>query len=594
MPNESVTNSVFQALADVFTVSEQEGFFDILTQRLAEILAVEHVLIARVDEVQHIAIARSFYSLGEHRHDVHYSLAGTPCETINERAPCIYVAGVAEKFPSDKMLVDLGIESYLGFPIIDRNGEKLGLIAIMANKPLDNADLCREVLRIAGAQVGSELQRRTNERIVHDLAFKDPVTGGPNRPAFMQEIEAEIRKADATKLGLSLLVVNIRRFKEVNDTYSHSIGDELLAAVAQRLRSFLQDKDFVARFSSDEFGILLPESRQQDLPQAIENIKAAFHDTLTAGERPFNIDVRIGAAHYPSDSAMVGSLLQRASIALNHARTVSTQSRIYDISMSQELLNEQHMLERLKLALQEETLELYYQPQFDVRTGALCGAEALCRWNDEELGAISPIQFIHLAEERGLIHLLGDWVVRTAVAQLQEWLRDYEPFEGALSVNISARQFDDPFMANYLIDKVSDLPRGMFAVELTESIMMRNPQQGMQQLRRLHEAGFRIAVDDFGTGYSSLSYLTQFPISLLKIDRSFIQHMRPGNHQHSIVMTILAMANVLGLDTVAEGVETVEQEKLLKDMGCYCMQGFLRGKPTPAKEFAERWLNVKQ
>ncbi|EGN75031.1 diguanylate cyclase (GGDEF) domain-containing protein [Idiomarina sp. A28L] len=591
MPSNNVTNSVFQGLADVFTMSEQEEFFDILTQRLSVILCVEHVLIARVEEHGKTASVRSFFSNGQHSENINYPLAGTPCEKVSAREACVYPSKVAAAFPEDKMLVELGIESYLGFPIIDRKGNKLGLIAIMANTPIEDTELCREVLRITGAQIGSELQRRTNERRVQELAYTDPVTGAPNRTAFMQQIENEINKADANQEGLSLLVVNIRRFKEVNDTYSHGVGDALLAAVAERLREFLQEKDFVARFSSDEFGVLLPAVRPGLLPQAIENIKAAFHEPLLAGDRLFNVSVRIGAAHYPSDSTMPGSLLQRASIALNHARTVTTQSRIYDDSMSQELLNEQHMLERLKLALQEETLELYYQPQFDVRTGELCGAEALCRWNDAELGAVSPLQFIALAEDRGLIHLLGDWVVRTAVAQLKSWLRDYKTFQGTLSVNISARQFDDPFMANYLIDKVSELPRGIFAVELTESIMMRNPHQGMQQLKRLHDNGFIIAVDDFGTGYSSLSYLSQFPISVLKIDRSFIQYMQPGNHQHSIVVTILAMANALGLDTVAEGVETVEQERLLKDMGCYCMQGFLRGKPVPAEEFAKLWLS---
>lgn len=593
MPTENKTNSVFRALADVFTLSEHSRFFDILTQRLSEILAVEHVLICRIDEETQTAIARSFYSQGKHFSGVSYSLAGTPCETVSEHEACMYASDVASKFPDDEMLVELNIDSYFGFPILDREGNKLGLIAIMANKPFSDTELCREVMRIAGAQVAAELNRRNNEQRVHELAYTDPVTGAPNRTAFMQRIDTEIANADTTGEGLSLLIVNIRRFKEVNDAYSHGVGDALLAAVAKRLRDFVEDKDFIARFSSDEFGVLIPKMQQKSLPQAIEKIKAAFHEPITAAEQTFNVEVRLGAAHYPSDSTLLGSLLQRASIALNHARSVTTHSRIYDSSMSQQLLNEQHMLERLTLALTNETLELYYQPQFDARTGELCGAEALCRWNDEELGSVSPIEFIHLAEERGLIHALGDWVVRKAVDQIKEWLTKYERFEGTLSVNISARQFDDPFMANYLIDKVSELPRGIFSVELTESIMMRNPKHGMQQLKRLKDEGIVIAVDDFGTGYSSLSYLTQFPISLLKIDRSFIQYMQPGNHQHSIVMTIIAMAKALGLDTIAEGVETEEQELLLKEMGCFCMQGFLRGKPVPAEEFAQHWLRAK-
>ncbi|RUO22242.1 histidine kinase [Aliidiomarina iranensis] len=593
MISDSDKNAVFRALADVFTFSEDTDFFDILSQRLAEILSVQHVVISRVDGETQMAYAHSFFSNGQHIAGVEYSLSGTPCEQVSSQTACHYVTNAAHDFPDDQMLVDLQVDSYMGYPLLDRQGDKYGLIAIMADKPFLDADLCLEVLRISGAQVAAELHRRSNESRMHELAFTDPVTGIANRTAFMHRIDREKKHADEKGEGLCLLVVNIRRFKEINDAHSHYVGDLLLAAVAERLSNTLSEQDFIARFSSDEFGILMPCTAENELPEAIERVKLAFSEPLDTGERLFGVEVRIGAAHYPSTTPEVSTLLQRASIALNHARHIASHSRIYDSSMSQQLLDEQQMLERLKLAINEEKLSLYYQPQFDVRTGKLCGAEALCRWHDEELGNVPPMQFIQLAEERGLIYSLGNWVVREAITQLQDWLTHYDGFAGTLSVNISALQFEDPYMANYLIEKTSDLPKGVFALELTESIMMQNPQHGMKQLQRLQDSGIGIAVDDFGTGYSSLSYLTQFPISVLKIDRTFIQKMYPGNHQHAIVTTIIAMAEALGLDTVAEGVETPEQEATLKALGCFCMQGFLRGKPVPANEFAERWLQPK-
>lgn len=595
MHMEASTNEVFRALADTFSFSEQEHFFELICEQLAEILAVDHVLLARVKPDELVAKTIAFYSNGQHHGEIEYSLTGTPCATINEQNACLYNGGVAEQFPNDAMLADIGVESYIGFPLINRQGKKLGLIALMYNQTINNPELAIEVLRVTGSFLATEMQRREHEHKIADIAFTDLVSGLPNRISFIHRVDAAIEKAQLTQQTLSVLMINIRRFKEVNDTYNHAVGDALLKAVGQRLVEYVDIGSCVARFSSDEFGILLPQTNAAQLPQAIENVKSAFFEPVQVDSRNFSVQVVVGAANYSAlDRQQIAhgissdGLLQRASIALEHARTAATQSRIYDVSMSEALLTEQHMLERLQLAIANETLLLYYQPQFDIDTGKLRGAEALCRWYDEELGWVSPMQFIPLAEERGLIHELGDWVMRKAVHQLHDWLPNYH---GYLSVNISARQFDDPYMADYLIEQTRSLPKGRLVVELTESIMMGKSVQALRQFQRISDHGISIAVDDFGTGFSSLAYLTQFPISMLKIDRSFVQNLASGAHEYTIAATIIAMAKALNLSTVAEGVETAEQEVMLANLGCNRTQGFLRGKPVAAEEFAARWFN---
>lgn len=221
------------------------------------------------------------------------------------------------------------------------------------------------------------------------------------------------------------------------------------------------------------------------------------------------------------------------------------------------------------------------------------GAEALCRWTDERWGAVSPVEFIALAEERGLIRELGDWVVRTTTQQLREWLDAGFEFPGVLAINVSAQQLDSPYLVDYFIKSTQDIPSHHLGIEVTESVMMRSPERAMRLLQKLQDRGISIAIDDFGTGYSSLSYLSRFPVNTLKIDRSFVSKLPDDAHNTSLVSTILAMAKNLKLTAVAEGVETQAQADMLKELGCQYVQGFMYGKPLPADVFSQTWLKRK-
>lgn len=599
MHMEAFANQVFRALADAFSYNEQEHFFELITERLAHVLQVDHVLVARVIPGQDIATALAFYSKGQQLAGAQYALAGTPCETVNEAASCLYNNNVAAQFPQDAMLVELGAEAYFGYPVLTRAGEKLGIVALLHSEPFANPELLNEVLRIVGAFLATELERRSQQQAVYRLAFTDSTTGLPNRAAFLKQLRESVLAAKQSAVSaltpahVSVIMMNICRFKEINDTYGHAVGDAVLLAVGERLLSSALRVNCVARLGADEFAFLTESASEHTitpLPLLIESIKSAFAEPINVGARSFSINVVIGAAKCSTDGyeAECESLLQRASIALDHARVAATQSRIYDASMSDALLDKQFMLERLMLAIETNSLSLHYQPQFDLLSGKLVGAEALCRWYDEELGWVSPMVFIPLAEERDLIYDIGNWVVRTAATQLQMW---GSGFPGYISVNISACQFDDLYMADYILEQTQGIEPGRFVVELTESIMMHNSKQALRQLGRLSEHGIRVAVDDFGTGFSSLAYLTQFPISMLKIDRSFVQKLATGAQEYTVAATIIAMAKALNLSTVAEGVETEEQENMLRSMGCHHMQGFFRGKPVPAEEFAKNWLD---
>ncbi|TRW49940.1 bifunctional diguanylate cyclase/phosphodiesterase [Aliidiomarina halalkaliphila] len=583
---------VFRQLADIFTFVGDDNFFDRLTQCIATILGVDYVLCARIEDFRQVSVPVSFYTPRGHQQAPHYVLAGTPCERVRGQDTCYFSEGVAAQFPSDTMLSDLGVDSYMGYAIMNRSGKKLGLICIMHSQTLENESIARDVLRMCGAQIGVEMQRQASLGQISQLAYQDVVTGLPNRAAFTEKLNNELYESMRSDEPLSLLVLDLRRFKEINDLHGHEVGDAVLALTAKRLKGFIENGEYLARYGSDEFGILMPGLGGSDLPLAIERVKSAFHEPIKVNSKlSVFVEVNVGAAQYPGESESGGTLFQHASIALEHAKRVSTRSRIYDASMGEFLQQKQSKIERLGQAIRNEGLALYYQPQFDLYTGELIGAEALCRWDDEVWGQVSPVEFIALAEERGLIRELGDWVVRNASAQLREWNKDKDRFTGVLSINVSAQQFDSPYLVDYFLNSTKDIPTERLGIEITESIMMRYPEQAMKLLARLRERGYSISIDDFGTGFSSLSYLSRFPLSALKIDRSFVSAITTDKHNMSIVSTIIAMAKNLKMNVVAEGVETEEQAELLRNLGCHSVQGYLYGKPVSAREFEQAWLS---
>lgn len=591
MPFRLSTEEIFRQLADVLTLSGYPDFLPTLVQRIAQILGVDYCLIADTSakalEAQTIAI----WGQGRLLDNISYVLKGTPCETVPEREPCVYPQGVCEAFPEDKLLVELGVESYLGMPILTTSGEKIGILCVMAKSALSMPEIGREVLRIAAAQVGAELERTQSERFIRKLTYRDAVTQLPNRAHLLEKLQGWL-KADLSK-ALGLALIDISRFKELNDLYGFKVGDELLALVGRRLREHLPENCYLARYSADQFALLSAVYSVRELELFCKQLQRLFIQPYHCIGRDFILNINIGCALGTSEELNGPELLRFASIALASAKTEGTGLRVFEPSMSQALSQRQKVLEKFIVALRSGKLSLHYQPQFELGSGRLSGAEALCRWHDKEWGWISPDTFIPLAEERGLMPELGNWVMQTACRQLNLWRQQGYVMPGRLSVNVSARQLDNEQLVSDFAKCSSGVSPNQIELEFTESLIMRNPEQSLRQMAELEAMGFSWAIDDFGTGYSSLAYLTRFRASTLKIDRAFINNI-PGDHHHNMVVkTILAMAKSLNMITIAEGVETQAQADFLTQLGCERVQGYLTGRPVDAGQFAANWLQQR-
>ncbi len=589
MPPPLSTEETFRQLADVLTQSGYPDFLPTLVQRIAHLLDVEFCLIADTTLNAAEATTIALWGNGQLLDNISYPLKGTPCETVPEREPCLYQQGVCQAFPDDKLLVDLGVESYLGMPILNTSGQKLGILSIMAAKALPRPDISREVLRIAAAQVGAELERSQSERFIRKLTYRDAVTQLPNRAHLLEKLQNWPR-VDGNRAGLGIALIDISRFKELNDLFSFKVGDEILTAAAKRMRDDLPESCYLARYSADQFALLSPVYSVRELEQLCRQVQKLFMWPFHCASRDFALNVNLGCALVTAEELNGPELLRFASIALAEAKSSGSGLKVFEPSMSQALSERQKVLEKFMLALRSGKLSLNYQPQLDLASGQLSGAEALCRWYDDEWGWVSPDTFIPLAEERGLMPELGNWVMQTACRQLNLWQQKGYRLPGRLSVNVSARQLDNEQLVSDFAVCSSGIAPTQIELEVTESLIMRNPEQSLRQMAELEAMGFSWAIDDFGTGYSSLAYLTRFRASTLKIDRAFINNI-PGDHHHNMVVkTILAMAKSLDMLTIAEGVETAEQAAYLLQLGCARAQGYYFGKPVPADQFAERWL----
>ncbi len=587
----------FRLLADGLGKAGTPQAFDHLVERISMILNGEHVLIGKLlsDDASIRTVA--FWSRGSLQPTAVYALPGTPCEHVLNDEFCEFTDGVRQRFPQSELLQELGIESYVGIPLRAPQGHLVGLLAVCSSQPLQLAAYAPEVLRIAAAQAGAEMARRAEEEKrrssdfrIQQLIYWDSVTGLPNRRYFMERLEEACEQARLRDNSLGLLYLDLQRFRQINDTQGHELGDQILAEIAGRFGAQAEPGEFVARLGGDEFMVLLSDTRPAAMAHAIERYRNTLLPPIQLAERSFSISASIGAALFPRDGDSAPSLFQHASIALNHAKRDDSRTRFFTATMADELHQHEILQLRFSDALAKGKLSLAFQPQFSLKTGKLIGAEALCRWHDEILGHVSPSIFIPLAEEQGLIRPLGEWVLETACQQITAWERQGKPFPGRLCVNVSAQQMDDPRLAEHIQRIATRVPPGKLGLELTESGLMRNPEQTVRITRALYKAGFSLAIDDFGTGYSSLTYLKRFAADTLKIDMSFVQDMLKSSNDHTIVSTIIAMAQTLGMQTVAEGVEEAEQAEALRALGCTGVQGFHFGRPVDGETFADLWL----
>ncbi len=429
---------------------------------------------------------------------------------------------------------------------------------------------------------------------VEHLAYHDQLTALPNRGLFMTRLTTALSQAMRHRYKVAVLFLDLDRFKEINDSLGHSAGDMLLKSAAQRIRASVRETDTVARFGGDEFTILIPIiGRVEDAGRIAANIIEALREPIRIGDRDIVVTTSVGIAIYPLDGEDAETLVRNADTAMYGAKQQGRDAyRLYAAAMNSRSLERLELENRLRLALRNNELTLYYQPLMDLRDGSVFGLEALIRWNHPDLGLLLPDKFIATAEVSGLIVPIGKWVLREACKQARNWLN--QGLDLVVSVNLSPRQFAQPDLVFQVQSALAEaqLPAGNLELEITESSAMHDVEQTIRVLRELKRLGVRISIDDFGTGYSSLSYLKKFPVDTVKLDQSFVRDITEPQ-DGAIASGIISMAHNLSLLVLAEGVETEGQLNFLRRNDCDRLQGFLFSVPLSPAAF-DKFVNRNQ
>ena len=433
-------------------------------------------------------------------------------------------------------------------------------------------------------------ERKAIEAKLEYLAHHDPLTSLPNRLLVRDRLEQALGFAAREDLRIAVMFLDLDHFKVINDTLGHVIGDKLLQAIVGRLNHCVRDTDTISRQGGDEFLIALTGLHDTDAVSAIaQKILQLMQDTFEIEGHTLSCSFSIGIALYPDDGRDFDTLLLKADTAMYHAKEAGRNAyRFFTEQMNAQALDRLNLQNHLRLAIERGDLQLHYQPQVELATGRITGAEALLRWHSPELGPVPPARFIPVAEDSGLIVPIGEWVLREACRQAEEWRqRGLPPL--VIAVNLSALQFkrNDPVALISQVLAESRLPAHCLELEITESLLVEDAEEALGALGRLKALGVRMAIDDFGTGYSSLAYLKRFPIDKLKIDQSFVRDIDTDPDDAAIVSVIVELGRILKLDTIAEGVENAQQLEFLTRQGCGSVQGYLFGRPMPAAQFAE-------
>ncbi len=428
------------------------------------------------------------------------------------------------------------------------------------------------------------------------LANYDGLTGLANRRRFADRLEAQLARARTNDSALALLTIDIDRFSRINDTLGNAAGDQVIQTIADRIRDHVRTTDAVSRVSrlavsrlgGDSFAVMLPSiETEQDAGIVARRLLQAFAEPISVGQQQVSTTASIGIALFPRDAEDAGTLVRHADAAMHHAKEDGGNGfRFFSSYMNAASLRRLTLESSLREALKREELSLHYQPKVELCSGRVSGMEALLRWQHPEMGAISPVEFIPIAEETGSMVAIGEWVLRTACSQNKAW-QDAGLLRLPVAVNVSTLQFSQQDLVETVDRTLRDtrLEPEFLELDVTESVIMQDVAGSGRILRELREKGVHVALDDFGTGYSSLSYVRSFPLDSLKIDASFVGDLTLDVGADGIIVAILAMAKVLQLSVVAEGVETEDQADFLRTHGCAEMQGWLFSRALPADKF---------
>jgi diguanylate cyclase (GGDEF)-like protein len=517
-------------------------------------------------------------------------ITGTAFRT---RRPCIsndYLADFGSVGYFSKTLRDSGTRSGAALPLL-KDGKAIGVLLFLSSElGAFSVELIKLLQRLAdnisfalGNFDRADEKTRADERIEY-LASHDSLTHLPNRETFNQLLHFTIEAARRYQRRFAVLFIDLDRFKNINDSLGHEAGDILLVETARRLRQNLRSSDVVARLGGDEFVVILESTADsQDIEVIAQTLLSGLSQPLQLCGHECHTTASIGIAMFPADGTDVQTLTKNADMAMYRAKEDGKNGfRFFTEAAKTQSIERLTLETSLRRALDREEFSLHYQPKVDLASGQITGVEALLRWTHPELGLLSPVQFIPLAEETGLIVPIGRWVLKQACAQNMAWLRQgLRPV--SMAVNLSPRQFADEGLLHHIDDALNScgMSATLLQLEITESMVMQNVSRAVRILDAIQARGIRLAIDDFGTGYSSMSLMKQFPIDTIKIDRSFVRNLANDREDQAIAQAIISMGKALGLTIVAEGVETAEQESFLRDHACDETQGFLFSKPVP-------------
>ena len=461
-------------------------------------------------------------------------------------------------------------------------GEALGIADHLLLSEL-SAPLLRRVVRYATEQRRIEME-------ISRLSQYDPVTGLANRDLFVSQLNDAAAQARRTKTLLAVMILDLDCFKDINDTFGHSIGDQVLKQTARRLKKVSRETDIAGRLDGDEFALIAPNlTFPNGATRFAERVLETFAEPFEALGRRIKATASVGITLHPLDEGSPEELLRHAGIALGHAKKEGGRNlQFYDSEVNQKRLEEKAISADLPIALSNDQFRLHYQPKVLTTTGTVVGVEALIRWQHPNRGILAPNQFIPVAEATGFIDNIGEWVLREACRQSASW-RNQGSADVPIAVNLSAAQLSRPDLYEVVRRTIAEsgiAPQSL-ELEITESMIMDQTPVAMENLLKLSDLGVRLAIDDFGTGYSSLAYLRRYPVDRLKIDRSFIRRIAEDEDTAAIAKAIVSLGKTLNLDITAEGVESEGQFAMLHELGCDEVQGYLFSRPLPSGEFAE-------
>lgn len=480
-----------------------------------------------------------------------------------------------------------GVAACWSYPIVTSDKQVLGTFAIYARTPSVPDRNTEQLIETTSHLIALAIDSKRYEDRIQYLAHFDSLTSLPNRVQLKEQAHYLLPRADRSSTSVALLFVDIDRFMNVNDSFGHGVGDALLAQLADRLQHAVRDDDTLARFGGDEFVVMLPDTDAHGATVVAQKLLSVVQQPTRVEQFEMSVTASIGIALYPGDAKDFNELLKQADSAMHRAKIGGGGSfRFFSGEMHALSVRYMKVEAALRASLERRQLFLQYQPQIDLKTGKVTGAEALMRFHHPELGVVRPDEFIKVAEETGLIQSIGEWALREAVQQTRAWLDAGLPLK-TIAVNLSAVQFHHDGMAQMIASILDNagLPPEFLELELTESTAMRDPQAAVALMRELHERGIGLAIDDFGTGYSSLSCLKRFQLSKLKIDKSFVHDIDIDPDDRAIVSAVINVARELGIRTIAEGVETEEQLRFLVGCNCDAVQGFLFSKPLMPDDF---------